>query len=154
MRLALVSLALGAVLGVRVAAAQTMQAPAGEAPVVRFPVGPVPGPGPEPVGPKNPYAGDGVAVAEGRRLFVWFNCSGCHGGRGGGGMGPSLRDPDWFYGSSDAHVFASIAEGRGQGMPAWGGKVPDEQIWKMVAYIKSLRTPREPQPPAPYEKKG
>ena len=65
-------------------------------------------------------------------------------------MGPSLRDPDWIYGSSDAEVFASIAEGRAHGMPAWGTKIPQEQIWKLVAYIKSMNSPQEPDPPPPF----
>ena len=62
-------------------------------------------------------------------------------------MGPSLRDEDWIYGSTDAQVFNSVAEGRANGMPAWGTKLPEAQIWKLVAYIKSLRTPKEPEPP-------
>ena len=108
--------------------------------------------------PTDPYIHDQVALREGRRLFVWYNCSGCHGGRAGGGMAPSLRDPVWLYGDSDAHIFASIAEGRGNGMPAWGTKIPEDQIWKLVAYIKSLRTPEEPDapnvPPEPEVKRG
>jgi cytochrome c oxidase cbb3-type subunit 3 len=88
-----------------------------------------------------------VAIAEGRKLFLWYNCAGCHGGHAGGGMGPSLRDPVWLYGSSDAQIFDSIAQGRAHGMPAWGTKVPEQQIWKLVVYIKSLRTPQEPDPP-------
>jgi cytochrome c oxidase cbb3-type subunit 3 len=87
-------------------------------------------------------------MTEGRTLFVHFNCVGCHGGRAGGGMGPSLRDVDWLYGDTDAQIFNSIAEGRDQGMPAWGTKLNDDQIWKLVAYIKSLRTPDEPNPPS------
>jgi cytochrome c oxidase cbb3-type subunit 3 len=123
-------------------------AAAGSPPGVRIPVGPIPGPGKEDLNlPQNPYTGNGVALHEGRRLFDWYNCSGCHGGHGGGGMGPSLRDPVWRYGSSDAHIFASIAEGRGEGMPAWGTRIPEEQIWKLVAYIKSLRTAQEPDKP-------
>jgi cytochrome c oxidase cbb3-type subunit 3 len=97
----------------------------------------------------NPYAQNQVALQEGRRLFVWYNCAGCHGGHAGGGMGPSLRDQVWIYGDSDAHVFSSIAQGRAHGMPAWGTKLPEEQIWKLVAYVKSLRTPLEPDPPKP-----
>jgi cytochrome c oxidase cbb3-type subunit 3 len=95
----------------------------------------------------NPYGNDPTAAADGRKLFVRFNCSGCHGGRAGGGMGPSLRDPDWIYGSSDASVHDSIAEGRAHGMPAWGTKLPDDYVWKLTAYIKSLGTPDEPNPP-------
>ena len=56
-----------------------------------------------------------AAIAEGRQLFVQMNCSGCHGGRAGGGMGPSLRDVDWIYGDTDAQIFDSIAEGRAHG---------------------------------------
>jgi cytochrome c oxidase cbb3-type subunit 3 len=126
---------------------QTHAAASGAPPAIGIPVGPVPGPKLALNLPTNPYVNDQVAITEGRRLFLWYNCAGCHGGHGGGGMAPSLRNPVWKYGSSDAHIFASIAEGRGEGMPAWGTKVPEDQIWKLVAYIKSMRTPQEPDPP-------
>ncbi len=117
------------------------------APPARIAVGPLPGPRHDPEHPANPYANDRAAMGEGRILFVRFNCSGCHGGHAGGGMGPSLRDVDWMYGSDDAQIFSSIAQGRAHGMPAWGVQLNDEQLWKLVAYIKSLRTPNEIQPP-------
>ncbi len=110
-------------------------------------VGPVPGPPQNPPRRQNPYHDARGATAEGRVLFVRYNCAGCHGGRAGGGMGPSLRDPVWRYGNSDAQIFSTITEGRDQGMPAWGTKVPEDQIWKLVAYVQSLRTPNEPDPP-------
>lgn len=116
-------------------------------PDLSIPVGPVPGPQKTTALPKDPYIGDPVATQEGRQLFVWFNCAGCHGTHGGGGMAPSLRDQVWLFGDDDAHIFASIAQGRGSGMPAWGTKIPEEQIWKIVAYIKSMRTKEEPDPP-------
>jgi cytochrome c oxidase cbb3-type subunit III len=123
-------------------------APMGTPPPVRVAVGPLPGPGnPNTNLPANPYEGDQVAMVEGRRLFVWFNCYGCHGGHGGGGMGPSLRDPVWIYGSAPAEIFSSIAEGRAKGMPAWGSKIPEDQIWKLVTYIKTLNTSQEVDPP-------
>lgn len=127
---------------------QTHAAASSAPPAIGIPVGPIPGPKMAMNLPTDPYINDQVALQEGRRLFVWYNCSGCHGGRGGGGMAPSLRNPVWRYGSSDAHIFASIAEGRGDGMPAWGTKIPEDQIWKLVAYIKSMRTPQEPDPPS------
>ena len=123
-------------------------AAASSPPPMKTPVGPVPGPNENPARPDNPYNGDRTAAGEGRQLFVRFNCSGCHGGRAGGGMGPSLRDVDWIFGSTDAQVFSSIAEGRGHGMPAWGVKLNEDQIWKLVAYIKTLRTQNEIQPPS------
>jgi mono/diheme cytochrome c family protein len=33
-------------------------------------------------------------------------------------------------------------------MPAWGIQLNDDQIWKLVAYIKTLRTPDEANPPS------
>jgi cytochrome c oxidase cbb3-type subunit 3 len=111
-------------------------------------MGPTPGPGADTLPEqKNPYSDDLVAIRDGRRYFQWYNCSGCHGEHGGGGMGPSLRDSVWIYGGTDARIFNSIFQGRTKGMPSWGTKVPADQIWKMVAYIKSLRTAREPDKP-------
>ncbi len=112
------------------------------------PVGPVPGEIEKVNYPTNPLAGDPVALQDGRRLFNWYNCSGCHGGHAGGGMGPSLRDPVWLYGSRDDQIYSSIAQGRSKGMPAWGSKIPSQQIWELVAYIKSMGTVQEPDPPS------
>lgn len=95
----------------------------------------------------NPYAGNAGAAAEGRQLFVQYNCSGCHGGRAGGGMGPSLRDSAWIYGNSDAQIYDSIFEGRPNGMPTWGAKISADQIWKVIAYLRTLGTPHEPDAP-------
>ncbi len=110
-------------------------------------VGPIPGNNAPPPFPTNPYALNSQARADGRRLFNAYNCSGCHGDHAGGGMGPSLRDESWIYGGRDANIFASIAEGRANGMPAWGVKLPDEDMWKLTAYIRSMRTADEPEPP-------
>ena len=112
-----------------------------------FLVGPQPGPDRPIARPVNPYAGNTAVLADGRRLFNWYNCSGCHGDHAGGGMGPSLRDSVWYYGGDDASIYASITEGRQHGMPAWGAKVPQDQRWKIVTYIQSLRTPNEPDAP-------
>jgi cytochrome c oxidase cbb3-type subunit 3 len=114
--------------------------------VINQPVGPVPGPGD--ISPlANPVANDPTARMEGFHLFNQFNCSGCHGGRGGGGMGPSLRDPMWLYGATADRIFNSIAQGRGRGMPSWGSRIPEKQIWELTAYIQSMRTPDEPEAP-------
>jgi cytochrome c oxidase cbb3-type subunit III len=96
---------------------------------------------------QNPVAGDAQALADGRRYFVAMNCAGCHGDHGGGGMGPSLRDPVWIYGGGPGDIYDSIAQGRANGMPAWGTMLPADLIWRVTAYIESLRTPDEPSPP-------
>jgi cytochrome c oxidase cbb3-type subunit 3 len=103
----------------------------------------------------NPHAGDVSAVMAGRQLFTGMNCSGCHSAYAGGGMGPSLRDSLWIYGSSDIQIFSTLAEGRPYGMPAWGGRLTDDQLWQLVAYIKTLGTADEPvKPPTPPDANG
>ncbi|MGE5537715.1 MAG: c-type cytochrome [Gemmatimonas sp.] len=76
-------------------------------------------------------------VSEGQRLFSSFNCVGCH-AHGGGGMGPPLMDEHWIYGSEPNNIFATIVEGRPNGMPSFGGLIPDQQVWQLVAYVRSL----------------
>ena len=121
-------------------------------------VAPNPGPGVQPgISPQavlgaisNPHTGDPAAIMAGRQLFTGMNCAGCHSGYAGGGMGPSLRDSLWIYGNSDAQIFSTIAEGRPYGMPAWAGRLTADQIWQIVAYIRTLGTNGEPiKPPKP-----
>src|ERR1700709_1364698 len=76
-------------------------------------------------------------MAQGQRLFMWMNCVGCH-AHGGGGMGPPLMDGKWIYGFDDANIFASIVAGRPNGMPAFRGRLGDDQVWQLVSYVKSL----------------
>ncbi|MBZ9992693.1 c-type cytochrome [Mesorhizobium sp. BH1-1-4] len=76
-------------------------------------------------------------MSEGKRLFSWFNCSGCH-ANGGGGMGPALMDEKWIYGSSMESIHATIRDGRPNGMPSFRNKIPDDQIWELAAYVRSL----------------
>jgi len=45
---------------------------------------------------------------------------------------------DWIYGSEPANVFDTIVKGRPNGMPAWGGRIPEYQIWQIVGYVRSL----------------
>jgi cytochrome c oxidase cbb3-type subunit 3 len=83
------------------------------------------------------YEENAYAMAQGRKLFSAFNCVGCH-GRGGGGMGPALMDADWIYGDQPQQIFATIVEGRPNGMPTFGRRIPAYQIWYLVAYVRSL----------------
>jgi cytochrome c oxidase cbb3-type subunit III len=90
-----------------------------------------------PRGTKNPYEDNAWAVSEGKRLYSWFNCIGCH-AHGGGDIGPPLMDDQWVYGSDPENIFATIVEGRPNGMPSFRGKIPDQQVWQLVAYVRSL----------------
>jgi len=84
-----------------------------------------------------PYDDNAWAVSEGKSLYNAMNCSGCH-FQGGGGIGPPLMDDDWTYGSEPQQVFASIAEGRPNGMPAWKFMLSAQQIWEITSYVRSL----------------
>jgi cytochrome c oxidase cbb3-type subunit III len=86
------------------------------------------------------YYDNATAVNVGKTLFGGFNCSGCH-SNGGGGMAPDLMDDEWIYGSRLEQIHQSIVQGRPNGMPAWGGKIPDEQIWQIAAYVRSMSLP-------------
>ena len=94
-----------------------------------------------PVGPQavvtNPYNGSAYDIAQGQRLYNWYNCAGCH-SQGGGGIGPPLIKKAWIYGGEPANLFDTIVKGRPNGMPSWGGRIPEYQIWQIVAYVRSL----------------
>jgi len=72
----------------------------------------------------NPYERSAYAISEGQRLFNWYNCSGCH-SNGGGGIGPPLIKEEWLYGGEASNIFDTIIKGRPNGMPTWGGKIPE-----------------------------
>jgi cytochrome c oxidase cbb3-type subunit 3 len=86
---------------------------------------------------RNPYENNAYAQSEGQRLFGWYNCAGCH-ANGGGGMGPPLMDDEWIYGSSPENIYATIIQGRPNGMPSFAGKIPTPQVWQLVTYVRSL----------------
>jgi cytochrome c oxidase cbb3-type subunit 3 len=90
-----------------------------------------------PSGRLSLFNGNAWAISEGKRLFTHFNCSGCH-ANGGGGIGPALMDDEWIYGFDGATVFASIVEGRPNGMPSFRGKITEDQLWQIVAYVESM----------------
>ena len=77
------------------------------------------------------------ALSEGKRLYSAMNCVGCH-SHGGGGMGPALMDSVWFYGHQPEQIFATIVEGRPNGMPSFRGRIPEYQVWQIVAYVRSM----------------
>ena len=87
------------------------------------------------------YYNNADAVNTGKRLFQQYNCSGCH-SNGGGGMGPDLMDDVWIYGGRLEQIHQTLVEGRPNGMPSWGGKVPDEQLWQLSAYVRSMSLPQ------------
>ncbi len=93
---------------------------------------------PAPGSLKNPYTGKPDMIAAGKAIWFKMSCYGCHGTMGGGGMGPNLTDAEWKYGGDDTSVFTTIKWGRPGGMPVWGAKLSDDEIFKVMAYVRSL----------------
>jgi cytochrome c oxidase cbb3-type subunit 3 len=85
----------------------------------------------------SPYDENAYAVNQGKRLYRWYNCNGCH-SMGGGGIGPALMDGKWKYGGDPASIFQTIMQGRPEGMPSFGGHIPEDQVWQIVAYVRSM----------------
>jgi cytochrome c oxidase cbb3-type subunit 3 len=83
------------------------------------------------------YPHNAWALNQGKRLYTWFNCTGCH-ANGGGGIGPALMDAHWIYGDDVASIARSIVEGRPNGMPSFRDKLSAAQALQLAAYVRSM----------------
>jgi cytochrome c oxidase cbb3-type subunit 3 len=101
---------------------------------------------------QNPFAGEPKAAKAGEYEFR-INCALCHGlGARGGGRGPDLTRPQKKHTHSDADMFQVISNGiPGTVMPANGTNgqgvgMTDEEIWQIIAYIRSqeVKAPTKP----------
>jgi len=93
---------------------------------------------------RNPYTNQPAAIAEGEHLFIHMNCANCHGFDGSGLMGPPLTGASWRDGGDDVDLFNTIYGGRPEGMPAWRDALSEDDIWKVIAYIRTLAKPGGP----------
>jgi cytochrome c oxidase cbb3-type subunit 3 len=109
------------------------QRPAGTTLAHNYAGGQPPPPAPE----DTRYQETGFDVAEGKRLYAWFNCKGCH-ANGGGSIGPALMDDTWIYGAEPRNIYETLVEGRPNGMPSFRNRIPDQQMWQIVAYVRSM----------------
>jgi cytochrome c oxidase cbb3-type subunit 3 len=85
---------------------------------------------------RKQYVESAAAVAEGQQLFSKYNCVGCH-AHGGGDSGVPLMDDQWIYGQQPDQLFHTIVQGRPNGMPSFGRKIPEGEIWRLVAFVRS-----------------
>lgn len=100
----------------------------------------------------NPYSDDykkdSIAAEEGRKIFLKYSCSSCHGPHGDGLSGPSITDERWNVaraGRSDKGMFELIAGGSANGMGAGRhrlvAKNPEllstDDILKIVAWLRT-----------------
>ena len=82
------------------------------------------------------YVGNPGAIKAGNQLYLTV-CSGCHGPSGEGGRGPSLVRGNRVRQVSNIKLFEAIQKGvAGTDMPPF--PLPDEQIWQLVAFTRSL----------------
>ena len=86
---------------------------------------------------ENPYEHDEKSVAEGKLLYA-EKCADCHGKDVKGGDGPSLAG-HLKYGEEDGKKYESIAKGRPGGMPGFETELGRDRIWKVLAYVDSVR---------------
>ena len=85
----------------------------------------------------NPYDGDPAAIRAGRALFA-NRCAECHGANARGLNGPDLTVL-WARPIRDERVFGTIRGGvSGSVMPS--SSAPDQEVWAIVAYLKSVST--------------
>ena len=119
-------------------------------------------------GLKNPYAdkiADAAFTEEASQRYLSSGCNGCHGGGGGGGMCPPLTNDTWVYGPDDDTLFRLIALGsdglqKDMGykrvkqevvvgpMPPFGGIIKtSDDMWKVVAFIRSVNPSSATKPP-------
>ncbi|RMF92416.1 MAG: hypothetical protein D6734_12320, partial [Candidatus Schekmanbacteria bacterium] len=91
---------------------------------------------------ENPFEHNSAAISEGQTIFADY-CADCHGEDAKGDFGPNLTDSEWKYGSDDKSKFEVVKMGRGADtdseMPSFKDDLTDEQIWKVLAFIDSLK---------------
>lgn len=83
---------------------------------------------------------DAEAAKKGEEVFAQA-CVACHGpdGKGNQALGaPNLTDNSWLYGSTYDWIRETVVNGRQNQMPAQGGRLSDDQIQILAAYVYSL----------------
>jgi cytochrome c oxidase cbb3-type subunit III len=68
------------------------------------------------------------------------NCQSCHNEKGAGDIGPNLTDKYWLYAEATPEtIYPFIISGSPSGgMPAWGTILDEDELYSVLAYIKSL----------------
>jgi cytochrome c551 len=82
--------------------------------------------------PETAAEGGGAAdAAAGKEVFA-SNCGSCHGADGTGGIGPNLTT---LPAAADAGAVAKQVENGGGAMPAFKGRLSDQDIQNVAAYV-------------------
>jgi putative heme-binding domain-containing protein len=98
----------------------------------------------------EPTPADQAALAEGQALFRGL-CSGCHGGAGRGGKGPDLTRKRHMQGNTDDDIARVIRNGVPKStMKKLGDSLKEEQITRLIQYLRSLQRAPAGNPWKPY----
>ena len=89
----------------------------------------------------GPYHDQPDAIAAGRRIFV-DHCAQCHGENAEGTKKrPPLNTERVQRQATEGDLHWLLVNGNmRRGMPSWA-KLPDQQLWQVITYLKSLHEP-------------
>jgi cytochrome c-L len=89
---------------------------------------------------ENPYAGDEQAIADGEQVYDRW-CQACHLPDGSGRIGPNLNDDQWKYArtGTDVGQFEIIYAGGAGAMQAFGTRLDQDEILKVIAFVETLQ---------------
>ena len=100
--------------------------------------------GAQELAPTNAFAGDPDAIRTGMGVYR-LRCADCHGTDARGVRGPDLTQL-WASGRTDQGLFRTITEGvPGTTMrPVY--RVRDNEVWQLIAYLRSIAAPTRTEP--------
>lgn len=96
----------------------------------------------------NVHRGNAEAIAAGRKAYQQW-CQSCHLPDARGHMGPSLVDDRYVYPRvrTDLGFFEAVYGGAGGAMQAFGDRIPQDDILKIMAFVASLKENAAEGPP-------
>lgn len=105
----------------------------------------------------NAIAASPESIKKGEEVFI-NNCIPCHKEKAQGDIGPNLTDDYWIHGVEIAetpeHMIKIVSEGVvDNGMPEWREILNEDEVYSVVAYVKTLKGVKLPGAKAPQGKK-
>lgn len=91
---------------------------------------------------QNPYKGKADTIAQGKKLYTEY-CESCHLPDGSGRMGPSLIEDYHVYEQikNDVGLFEVVFGGGGGAMQPFSKRMTQDEILKVMAYLRTLMKP-------------
>ena len=93
----------------------------------------------------NPFAADQEAIRTGMGLYR-IRCADCHGIDARGVRGPDLTQV-WASGRTDQGLFDTVRDGVPGTAMQPVRRIRDDELWKLLAYLRTLAAPAPTDPP-------